>query len=566
MKNARAYCGVCAGLLGLALLLPNPAAAAWPTDPLVNVPLCTAIGNQSNGAIAPDGAGGAIITWHDSRSGSSDIYAQRVAADGTPQWAADGVAVCSAANEQYNPTIAADGTGGVIVTWEDLRGGFKTDIYAQRISAGGVAQWTANGVALCTAGGHQQSPTIIPDGVGGAIVTWMGLFGGNYDVYAQRISDVGAAQWTANGVALCTAAGHQYHPVLVTDGAGGAIVTWRDQRTGGDYTFSDTYAQRISAGGVVQWTPNGVAVCTATGPQQEPAIASDGAGGAIVIWFDYRSGNYDIYAQRISVGGAVQWTADGVAICTRAGEQAMPTIIADGAGGAIATWRDNRSGNGFDVYAQRMSAGGSPLWTADGIALCTATDYQVDPAITADGVGGAIVTWYDYRGGDYDIYAQRVSLGGAVQWAADGIAVCTAPGFQLVPTLVGDGAGGAIVTWYDRRSSPDADIYAQRIPLTNASSSVPEAVAFSLCSYPNPFNPQTTVHFALPVAGPVRLSIYDVAGRLVRTLVEAGMAAGGHEVAWDGRDASGCGVSSGSYFARLSFGGKIETMAMGLVR
>ena len=566
MKNARAYCGVCAGLLGLALLLPNPAAAAWPTDPLVNVPLCTAIGNQSNGAIAPDGAGGAIITWHDSRSGSSDIYAQRVAADGTPQWAADGVAVCSAANEQYNPTIAADGTGGVIVTWEDLRGGFKTDIYAQRISAGGVAQWTANGVALCTAGGHQQSPTIIPDGVGGAIVTWMGLFGGNYDVYAQRISDAGAAQWAANGVALCTAAGHQYHPVLVTDGAGGAVVTWRDQRTGGDYTFSDTYAQRISAGGVVQWTPNGGAVCTATGPQQEPAIASDGAGGAIVIWFDYRSGNYDIYAQRISVGGAVQWTADGVAICTRAGEQAMPTIIADGAGGAIATWRDNRSGNGFDVYAQRMSAGGLPLWTVDGIALSTATDYQVDPAITADGVGGAIVTWYDYRGGDYDIYAQRVSLGGAVQWAADGIAVCTAPGFQLVPTLVADGAGGAIVTWYDRRSSPDADIYAQRIPLTNASSSVPEAVAFSLCSYPNPFNPQTTVHFALPVAGPVRLSIYDVAGRLVRTLVEAGMAAGGHEVAWDGRDASGCGVSSGSYFARLSFGGKVETMAMGLVR
>ena len=566
MNNGKMAFVDCAVLLGIALLLPLGAVAAWPTDPLVNVPLCTASGNQSDCVIASDGAGGAIITWHDSRSGDSDIYAQRIAADGTPQWPANGLAVCDATDEQYNPTIVADGTGGAIVTWEDRRGGFKYDIYAQRISAGGVAEWTANGVALCTAGGHQDLPTIVADGAGGAIVTWMGLFGGNYDIYAQRISAAGAVQWAANGVALCTAAGHQYNPVLVSDGASGAIVTWRDQRTGGDYTFSDTYAQRISAGGVVQWTPNGVAVCTATGPQQEPAITSDGAGGAIVIWFDDRSGNYDIYAQRISAGGAVQWTADGVPFCTSAGEQAMPTIVADGAGGAIATWRDNRSGDGFDIYAQRMSAGGSPQWTVDGVALCMADDYQVDPTIATDGAGGAIVTWYDYRSGDYDIYAQRISLGGAVQWAANGVAVCTAPGFQLAPTLVADGAGGAIVTWYDRRSSPDADIYAQRIPMTSAPASVPESVALSLCNYPNPFNPRTTIRFELPVAGPVRLSIYDVAGRLVRTLVDDSLPQGSHEAVWDGRDATGREVGSGSYLARLEFGGKVETVRMGLIK
>jgi len=83
---------------------------------------------------------------------------------------------------------------------------------------------------------------------------------------------------------------------------------------------------------------------------------------------------------------------------------------------------------------------------------------------------------------------------------------------------------------------------------------------------PNPFNPRTTVRFDLPIAGPVRLAVYDVAGRLIRTLVDADQPSGTHAAAWDGRDASGCSVASGSYFARLEAGGKVETVRMSLVR
>jgi hypothetical protein len=69
--------------------------------------------------------GGAIVTWEDFRSGTSngDIYAQRVNLAGGPQWTTDGVALCTAANNQYNPTIASDGAGGAIVTWSDGRSG-----------------------------------------------------------------------------------------------------------------------------------------------------------------------------------------------------------------------------------------------------------------------------------------------------------------------------------------------------------------------------------------------------------------------------------------------------------
>ncbi len=83
---------------------------------------------------------------------------------------------------------------------------------------------------------------------------------------------------------------------------------------------------------------------------------------------------------------------------------------------------------------------------------------------------------------------------------------------------------------------------------------------------PNPFNPRTTIRFDLPVAGQAILSIYDLAGRLVRVLVEGERAAGAYEAVWDGRDATGRSAPSGSYLARLVAGGKVEVVRMGLVR
>jgi len=265
------------------------------------------------------------------------------------------------------------------------------------------------------------------------------------------------ADWVQDGVALCTATGYQQAPTIASDGAGGAIVTWQDYRSGSNY---DIYAQRVDASGAVQWTADGVALCTATGDQEYPTIASDGAGGAIVTWGDTRSGNYDIYAQRVDASGVVQWTTDGVVLCTKG--SAEPTIASDGAGGAIVTWNDYRSGSNDDIYAQRVNASGTVEWAADGIPLCTATGNQHWPTSVSDGAGGAIVTWDDGRGRDDHIYAQRVNASGVVQWAADGVALCTAGGIQWWPKIISDGAGGAIVTWYDERGGKN-DIYAQRV-------------------------------------------------------------------------------------------------------
>ncbi len=444
------------------LLGASSASAQWQLD---GAAVSTAASDQQRPTIIPDGARGAIITWRDYRSGTSDdIYVQRVNASGVAQWTANGVALCTAANQQFAPTLVSDGAGGAIVTWSDVRSGSSFDIYAQRVNASGVPLWATNGVALCTAVDNQQSPTIASDGAGGAIVTWGDSRAGftNSDIYAQRVNASGVVQWTANGVALCTAVDNQGSPTILSDGAGGAMVTWEDARNG----YTDIYAQRVNASGVPQWTANGVALCTATYYQYSPLMVSDGAGGAILAWYDARSvSSSDIYAQRVNASGVAQWAANGVALCTAANDQNNSKIASDGVGGAIVTWHDLR-GSASNIYAQRVNASGTPQWLADGIAVCSSGVGDF-PTIASDAVGGAVVTWEDYRSGaNYDIYAQRVNGSGASQWTANGIALCTAVNAQEYPVVVSDAKEGAIVAWQDYRSGVGYDIYAQRIGST----------------------------------------------------------------------------------------------------
>ena len=73
-------------------------------------------------------------------------------------------------------------------------------------------------------------------------------------------------------------------------------------------------------------------------------------------------------------------------------------------------------------------------------------------------------------------------------------------------------------------------------------------------NYPNPFNPATRIGFSLPHTSEVRLTIYDLLGRQVVTLLQSQQAAGYHTVDWNGRDASGNPVGNGTYFYRLEAG------------
>jgi hypothetical protein len=328
---------------------------------------------------------------------------QRIDATGAALWTADGVALCTAADEQLSPFLASDGAGGAIVVWQDGRSGAGWDVYARRVNAAGSPQWAADGMAVSVlAGSNQSSPRLIEDDFGGVIVVWTDFRAGNSDIYAQRLNASGNPQWLLNGVPVCTAANTQSGPDIISDGAAGAIVAWEDSRTG-NY---DIYAQHIRPSSAMAWLSGGVVLCSEAGSQSNLGITTDGAGGAIVAWQDNRTGvEVDIYAQRVNDVGAAVWDYNGLAVCTAAGLQNPPVLLSDGAGGAIATWQDDRFDN--DVYAQAISAPGVARWLTDGVPLGAAVRDQMAPVAAEDGAGGVIAAWNDGRSGGNHVYGQR---------------------------------------------------------------------------------------------------------------------------------------------------------------
>lgn len=324
--------------------------------------ICSAIDDQTYPALISDGSNGVIICWYDARGTATvgDVYAQRVNASGVVQWATDGVNICNSLGYEERPKLVTDGSSGAILAWGDKRGS-SVDIYAQRINSSGNVLWTANGVKICDANNDQHTPDISVNGSGGAIITWEDMRGGiaTSDIYAQAINSGGTVQWASNGVGVCTANSEQHWPKIVSDGGTGAIISWYDSRSG--ITSYDIYAQKISSSGTPSWTANGVAVCSYSDDQTYQSITSDGSGGAVISWYDDRNGgsNTDIYAQKINSSGVKQWTSNGVVVTSASNKQEYPHVASDGSGGAIVVWDDKRTGTDYDIYTQQVLSNGN---------------------------------------------------------------------------------------------------------------------------------------------------------------------------------------------------------------
>ncbi|MHA1147436.1 MAG: hypothetical protein ACTSR8_04260, partial [Promethearchaeota archaeon] len=126
-----------------------------------------------------------------------------------------------------------------------------------------------------------------------------------------------------------------------------------------------------------KWEQYGVLIRNDSFNAKETGLLSDGLGGAFITWSDERNGQSedDIYIQKINMTGAGQWTIDGIPICNETNEQLAPKIVSDGAGGAIIAWEDKRTDNG-DIYVQRINSAGLSQWLLNGTAICTESNSQ----------------------------------------------------------------------------------------------------------------------------------------------------------------------------------------------
>ncbi|RJR27428.1 MAG: T9SS C-terminal target domain-containing protein [Candidatus Latescibacterota bacterium] len=406
-----------------------------------------------------DGSGGAIYAlWtYNQQTGEQDIGAQRVDAEGNVLWGASGVVVCAAAGNQASPVIATDMAGGAIIAWNDLRSG-STRTYIQRIDSNGNALWAADGVAIECDSTSFYDPRIVSDGAGGAIVACIAYRSGS-DILAQRFDASGNALWAAGGVPVCAAAGNQFGHRAAPDGAGGIIVCWLDRRVS---SINDVYAQRIDGAGSERWTAGGVALYVSPAKEEfNPVIEEDGFGGAIVAWEDYRNGvaydvTCDIYASRLDSLGNFLWGTSGSPVVVGSyRDEKNAGIVPDGSGGALFKFDASSS-----IWMQSLDAAGAQRWTTP-LQVSPTGSNQANSVICGDGAGGAVAAWRDDRIGasKAGIYAQRVDTSKTCYWTAYGTPFIVESTSSAV-NILGMGDGNAFIAW---GRQTDSAVFVRRI-------------------------------------------------------------------------------------------------------
>jgi hypothetical protein len=485
MSRRVALLGVLAVILVACASLP---AHAWPHDPSQNQLVCDATGPQGHPSMVHMGEPGTYVVWSDYRAGMTpQTFAQRLNVDGLAAWDPGGIPVTDTLTYQSQATVHEGPDNSCYVTWMDARTG-TWRVMAQRLDMSSIYHWDPNGIFVCSDTTGQFGPEAVSDGSGGLVVVWGDERGGEFtsDIYAQRLDPMGNPLWDAAGVAVCAdSATYQTLMGVAADGEGGAFVTWSDNRAGPD--SADLYISHLTSAGYVVWSAGGVLVCDAPGWQTGDGLVADGDGGAYVVWRDERSSLIRVYAQRIDQYGIRRWGDSGVPVSPGLSHEYGPSIVDNDDPGIIVTWLDSRaSAYERDIYAQRLDPWGNAVWDTLGVPVCTYGTYMDRPELVSDGAGGVTAAWVDNRpGSTTDIYAQRLDADGNRLWDEDGVAVSTQSGPQENLAAVTDGAGGIIAAWrLGQGENEEGDVYAQRLE-RNGYLGFPAPAIYEVVDYPD---------------------------------------------------------------------------------
>ncbi|MEW6599519.1 MAG: exo-alpha-sialidase, partial [Nitrospirota bacterium] len=373
--------------------------------------------SSANPLISADESGNVYVAWQDVRNGLSDIYFN-YSHDHGATWQPNDIRLdrgTPGIAESYMLQMTADDNGRVYAVWLDDRNG-AGDIYFNYSTDHG-ATWQTNDIRVNHTPGAwaTTAPMISSDGNGHVYIAWLDQRNGPYDIYFNYSSDYGAS-WQANDVRLDTdAAGAAYSQNLAidADANGHVYAAWIDSRNGSQ----DIYFNRSSDYGAT-WQAGDTRLDTNPAGASNsfyPRISSDENGHVYIAWYDYRNGNTDIYFNRSSDYGAT-WQANDARLDTNtagASHSLDHRIISDESGRVYVTWYDYRNG-APDIYFNYSTDYGS-TWKANDIRLDTNSPgaaYSYIPWLSSDEKGDVFVVWNDQRNGQYyDIYINRITVG-----------------------------------------------------------------------------------------------------------------------------------------------------------
>jgi len=488
-------------------------------------------------------------------AGGTDIFLAKYNSFGVLQWSKR----FGNTNEDYLQAVAADNAGNVIITGSftssvDFGGGVlvsagSADAFVASFDTNGNYNWSKRFGDV----GYDTGTSVAVDGSGQVVVTgtfsgsvW---FGGGPVQFSSGSDDAFLAKFTASS---------------------GAYVWGMDLGGSGD---DGATSVAVDSGGNIALTGyfHGTAVFGGF-----PIVSN---GGADVFLVRFTPGASHVFSTNF--GGASDDFGRRVAFDSGGNILLAGTFESTANLGGFVPLVTN--GNA-DVFLAKYDSFGTFAWSK-GLGG-TASD--VVRGMAADGANNIVITGYfqgpvNFGGGDingtgfnsiylagYDGNGQHLyseAFGATTTAEGHAIAIDNTNSIVLAGAFVGDiNLGG--LTFSSGGENYSAEGFLARfsqLVVPVLPTTIPQSL--SIASYPNPFNPRTTLSYTVPARGAVNVSIFDARGTRVATLVhDEAREAGAYQVGWNGRSDDGIAVSSGVYFARIQMGIKTDVRKIVLLK
>ncbi|PKN73389.1 MAG: hypothetical protein CVU50_03610 [Candidatus Cloacimonetes bacterium HGW-Cloacimonetes-3] len=396
---------------------------------------------------------------------------------------------------------------------------------------------------------------------------WANTDNDNPKIMGQRIAN-GQKMWGENGKTIAVPETMYYY----FEGVQSSYYMWRTT----DYTQNASYSKvlRVNASGdpATGWDASGLHLFPGQTFTDMDVMDSGMVGDNLIVFANMTSSSTNFSrAQKISSNGQRLWQDTGVNINTT-GE---PAWVSNAIYSEATAFLLNTSSN---IRFQRITSNGEILMPDSGSIVATGLNNTYDAKLLKFIDGSYLLAYSDNDGAwiqNRDVYIRQITPHGMPMNAA-AMLFCGEryQQYQISTAAIGN---TAMLAWSDDR----AGIINSEIAMTGVwaksynSAYVgvedptlsPMNMPVLHTNYPNPFNPTTTISFSLPDKGIAQLSVYNLKGQLVNTLLsQTELSAGAHSLVWYGCDTKGKTLSSGVYFYRLTYGGKILTRKMVLAK
>lgn len=346
-------------------------------------------GNQRDPQAVLAGDGTLIAVWDSVGSGGTDssavsVQGQRYASNGNALGGEFQVNSFTA-NDQTKPSVSSDADGGFVVVWQS-RGSSGTDsdswsVQGQRYASNGTPLGAEFQVNTYTTG-EQDRPSVSVGPDGGFVVVWASSDSAGTDSSADSVH---GQRYAPNGLPLggdfqvnTYTTGGQYFPRVSMDSAGGFVVVWWSEGSGGtDISSASVQARRYASNGMALGSEFQVNTHT-VGRQYFPAVSMDPSGGFVVAWTDEGptggDDSFSIQGRRYASDGAAQggefqvntYTTNSqftVSVAARSSDEFVAAWSSDGSpGGDASSFSVQGQRYGVFVFADGFESGDTSAW------------------------------------------------------------------------------------------------------------------------------------------------------------------------------------------------------------